>query len=58
MPKRKRPQKSTSHVVKKTSEEYASSSTAHGFSYISEPERLAIERCFWVSLVITTLLLR
>ena len=58
MPRRKKVVKSTIHVVKKTAEEYANSSTAHGIGYITEPNRIMIERCFWLFVVIMALWFR
>ena len=42
MPKRSKNPRSTNYIVKKTAEEYATSSSAHGISYISEHERLCL----------------
>ena len=58
MPKRSRNPRSTNYIIKKTAEEYATSSSAHGISYISEHQRLPIERCFWIFVVILALLFR
>ena len=58
MPKRNRNPRSTNYIIKKTAEEYAASSSAHGISYISEHQRLSIERCFWIFVVILSLLFR
>ena len=38
-------------VFKRTVNEYAASSSAHGVAYIFEPDRLIIERLFWILVV-------
>lgn len=38
-------------VFKKTVNEYAAASSAHGVAYIFEPDRLIIERLFWILVV-------
>ena len=38
-------------VFKKTVNEYAAASSAHGIAYIFEPDRLFIERLFWILVV-------
>ena len=38
-------------VFKKTVNEYAAASSAHGVAYIFEPDRLIIERVFWILVV-------
>ena len=38
-------------AFKKTVNEYAAASSAHGVAYIFEPDRLIIERLFWILVV-------
>ena len=38
-------------AFKKTVNEYAAASSAHGVAYIFEPDRLIIERVFWILVV-------
>ena len=38
-------------VFEKTVKEYAAASSAHGVAYIFEPNRLIIERLFWILVV-------
>ena len=40
-----------SKVLKRTVNEYAAVSSAHGVAYIFEPDRLIIERLFWIIVV-------
>ena len=39
-------------VFKRTVNEYAAASSAHGVAYIFEPNRLIIERLFWILIVV------
>ena len=47
----KRRANSKRKVFKKTVNEYAAASSAHGVAYIFEPDRLIIERLFWILVV-------
>ena len=38
-------------VFRETVNEYAAASSAHGIAYIFEPDRLIIERLFWILVV-------
>ena len=47
MAKRKARNKSIQHAVEKTAAEYASSSSAHGIGYITQPRKYPVDTCFW-----------
>ena len=47
-----------SESLKTTVNEYAAATTAHGIAYIFEHGRLAIERVFWIIVVIFALVIR
>ena len=51
-------QKSHCRAFKDTVNEYASSSSAHGISYIFESDRLGLERLLWIFVVGFALIFR
>ena len=46
------------HIWKKMAEDYAASCTPHGINYISEQQRLPIERMFWILTVCIAFIFR
>ena len=51
MTKSRKRNNSIQHAVEKTAEEYATSSSAHGIGYTTEPRKFPIDTCFWVLIV-------